>query len=84
MILKDLASNPELRVRDPAELRSQDQELSGVGGVGNADVLVRKKLEILGHEDSRRQVRVLRDHPVGALHIFKYMMKWCDNNTPKK
>ena len=71
MILEDLASNPELRVGDPAELRSQDQEGTGFDGVGDANVFFRKKFQVLGNEDPGRQLRVLGDHPVRALHCFQ-------------
>ena len=71
MILEDFASNPELGVGDPAELRSQDQEGTGFGGVRDANVFFRKEFQILGNEDSGRQLRVLGDHPVRALHCFQ-------------
>ena len=71
MILEDLASNPELGVGDPAKLRSQDQEGAGFGGVRDANVFFRKEFQVLGNEDSGRQLRVLGDHPVRALHCFQ-------------
>ena len=66
-IFKDFALHFKVWIGEPAVLGGEHEEGSGLDGVCAANIFRRQELQILGNDDSCRQVGIPRNHPIGSL-----------------